>query len=145
MTMARRDRAELLLLAAVWGASFLFMRAGAADFGPLALVFVRVGGASLVLLPLLLWRGEVGGCVESVPKGATRPIVSETFPVRVDRNYFRSADLPWIDVCLGAIRDGRQVVVNGIAAPESRKRFVDLLRLCRGGGDFGAVPVAGAT
>jgi hypothetical protein len=26
--------------------------------------------------------GEVGGCVESVPKGATRPIISETFPVR---------------------------------------------------------------
>lgn len=25
---------------------------------------------------------EVGGCVESVPKGATRPILSETFPVR---------------------------------------------------------------
>ena len=26
--------------------------------------------------------GDVGGCVESVPKGATRPIVSETFPTR---------------------------------------------------------------
>ena len=26
--------------------------------------------------------GDVGGCVESVPKGATRPIISETFPVR---------------------------------------------------------------
>ena len=59
MNMACRDRAELLLLAAVWGASFLFMRAGAADFGPLALVFVRVAGASLVLLPLLVWRGDV--------------------------------------------------------------------------------------
>jgi len=26
--------------------------------------------------------GDVGGCVESVPKGATKPILSETFPVR---------------------------------------------------------------
>lgn len=26
--------------------------------------------------------GEVGGCVESVPKGATRPILNETFPTR---------------------------------------------------------------
>lgn len=26
--------------------------------------------------------GEVGGCVESVPKGATRPVLSETFPLR---------------------------------------------------------------
>ncbi len=58
--MQRRDIAELLLLAALWGASFLFMRVGAADFGPAALVFLRVAGASLLLLPLLAWRGEVG-------------------------------------------------------------------------------------
>ncbi len=56
--MTRRDGAELLLLGALWGASFLFMRLGAADFGPVALVFVRVAGASLMLLPLLLLRGE---------------------------------------------------------------------------------------
>lgn len=58
--MNRRDATELLLLGALWGASFLFMRMGAADFGPLALVFVRVAGASAMLLPLLAWRGEVG-------------------------------------------------------------------------------------
>jgi drug/metabolite transporter (DMT)-like permease len=56
--MKARDIRELLLLGALWGASFLFMRMGAADFGPLALVFVRVGGAALVLLPVLLWRGQ---------------------------------------------------------------------------------------
>jgi drug/metabolite transporter (DMT)-like permease len=50
-------RAELLALAALWGASFLFMRLGAADFGPVALAFVRVAIAALTLLPLLLWRG----------------------------------------------------------------------------------------
>lgn len=52
------DAAELLLLAALWGASFLFMRIGAPEFGPLALVFVRAGGAALALLPLLAWRRE---------------------------------------------------------------------------------------
>ena len=57
--MKRRDGAELLLLGAVWGASFLFMRMGAADFGPLALAFVRVAGASLLLLPLMAWQGQV--------------------------------------------------------------------------------------
>ncbi len=56
--MTRRDIGDLLLLAALWGASFLFMRTGAADFGPLVLVFVRVAGASALLVPLLLWRGE---------------------------------------------------------------------------------------
>jgi len=46
---------ELMLLAAIWGASFLFMRIGAADFGPFALVEVRLGLGALVLLPFL-WR-----------------------------------------------------------------------------------------
>ncbi|RZU03044.1 DMT family transporter [Rivibacter subsaxonicus] len=56
--MKQRDLFELLLLAALWGASFLFMRLGAADFGPLALAALRVAIAAAVLLPLLLWRGE---------------------------------------------------------------------------------------
>ena len=64
--MRRRDHRDLLLLAALWGASFLFMRLGAADFGPVALVFVRVAGASLVLLPLLLWRGGGAGAADGV-------------------------------------------------------------------------------
>lgn len=56
--MKARDLAELLLLGALWGGSFLFMRLGAVEFGPLALVFIRVAGAALLLLPLLLARGE---------------------------------------------------------------------------------------
>jgi len=49
---------ELLALAALWGASFLFMRMGAAEFGPVALSAVRVIGAALFLLPLLRLRGQ---------------------------------------------------------------------------------------
>jgi drug/metabolite transporter (DMT)-like permease len=56
--MRGRNLADLLALAALWGASFLFMRVGAAEFGPLALAFVRVAGASLLLLPLLWGRGQ---------------------------------------------------------------------------------------
>jgi drug/metabolite transporter (DMT)-like permease len=56
--VTRRDAGELALLGALWGASFLFMRLGAADFGPVALAFVRVSGAGLLLVPLLLARGE---------------------------------------------------------------------------------------
>ncbi|HEV7912236.1 MAG TPA: DMT family transporter, partial [Albitalea sp.] len=44
----------------LWGASFLFMRMGAAEFGPVALSAVRVIGATLFLLPLLKARGQVG-------------------------------------------------------------------------------------
>jgi len=52
------DIGELLLLAALWGASFLFMRLGAAEFGPPTLSALRVGLATLVLLPLLFWHGQ---------------------------------------------------------------------------------------
>ena len=56
--MRPRDLAELVVLAAIWGVSFLFMRLGAGEFGPVALAALRVAGAALVLLPLLHWRGQ---------------------------------------------------------------------------------------
>ncbi len=49
---------EFILLAAIWGASFLLMKLGAADFGPFLTAFLRVFLASLFLLPLLAWRGQ---------------------------------------------------------------------------------------
>lgn len=56
--MKPRDLTDLVLLAAIWGASFLFMRMVVPAFGPVAMAFVRVAGAALFLLPFLLWRGE---------------------------------------------------------------------------------------
>ena len=49
--------AEFFLLASLWGASFLFMRMGAAEFGPLPTAGLRVGLASLFLLPAFLVKG----------------------------------------------------------------------------------------
>lgn len=49
---------EFVLLGAIWGASFLFTRIGAAEFGALPTAGVRVGIAALFLLPLLLARGQ---------------------------------------------------------------------------------------
>jgi drug/metabolite transporter (DMT)-like permease len=57
--MKGSDLAELFGLAALWGGSFLFMRMGAAEFGPVALAAVRVIGAALCLLPLLHARGQM--------------------------------------------------------------------------------------
>jgi drug/metabolite transporter (DMT)-like permease len=58
--MRTRDLIDLVLLAALWGASFLFMRLAAPEFGPLALVQVRVALAAAILAALLLARGGAG-------------------------------------------------------------------------------------
>ncbi|MCZ2496527.1 EamA family transporter [Xylophilus sp. Kf1] len=44
---------DFFALAAIWGASFLFMRMGAREFGPFATAGMRVGVAALVLAPAL--------------------------------------------------------------------------------------------
>ncbi|QTD46640.1 DMT family transporter [Ottowia testudinis] len=55
--MSAAVAAEFLLLAALWGASFLFMRLGTLEFGPLPTAGVRVTIAALALLPVMLSRG----------------------------------------------------------------------------------------
>ena len=57
--MKTSDLTELFALAAIWGASFLFIRIGAPEFGAIPLAGLRVIGAALVLMPLLMLRGEV--------------------------------------------------------------------------------------
>lgn len=44
---------ELFALAAIWGASFLFMRVATPEFGPIALIALRVAIAALILTPVL--------------------------------------------------------------------------------------------
>jgi drug/metabolite transporter (DMT)-like permease len=48
---------DFVLLAAIWGSSFLFMRIATVEFGPLATAAVRVAIAALFLLPLVWLRG----------------------------------------------------------------------------------------
>ena len=56
--MRPRDVVDLVALAVLWGASFLFMRIAGPEFGAFALVEVRVAIAALVLLPLLVAKGQ---------------------------------------------------------------------------------------
>ena len=48
---------DFVLLAAIWGSSFLFMRISAVEFGALPTAAVRVTIAALFLLPLVWLRG----------------------------------------------------------------------------------------
>ena len=49
---------EFVVLSALWGASFLFMRLGAAEFGPVPTAGLRVAMATLFLGPFLLYQGQ---------------------------------------------------------------------------------------
>jgi drug/metabolite transporter (DMT)-like permease len=49
---------EFVLLALLWGSSFLFMREGAFAFGAFPTAWVRVTLAALMLTPVLIWRKE---------------------------------------------------------------------------------------
>lgn len=59
--MTRRDLIDLLLLGAIWGSSFLFMRIAAPEFGPVPLIAVRVAVAAAFLSFLLGRRGGFPG------------------------------------------------------------------------------------
>lgn len=58
--MQAKDYRDLFLLAAIWGSSFLFMRLSVEEFGPFALVEVRVGFGAIFLLIFAGWRGRLG-------------------------------------------------------------------------------------
>jgi drug/metabolite transporter (DMT)-like permease len=57
---------ELVMLGAIWGASFLFMRIAVPGFGPLALIDLRVAIAALVLGVVLVARGHGLGQLRAV-------------------------------------------------------------------------------
>jgi len=58
--MRGRDLTDLLILAAVWGASFLFIRMAVGEFGPFALIELRVALGALCLLPFVFMAGKLG-------------------------------------------------------------------------------------
>lgn len=62
---SRRDYAELILLSAIWGSSFLFLRIAAPVLGPVFLIEMRVLSALLVLLPICIAMGKHREAVEN--------------------------------------------------------------------------------
>ncbi|HKE46183.1 MAG TPA: DMT family transporter [Steroidobacteraceae bacterium] len=58
--MSTRDRFDLVLLGVIWGASFLFTRITAPEFGAFALVEIRLAIGAAILTGLLAARGGFG-------------------------------------------------------------------------------------
>ncbi len=53
-----RDYIELLILSAIWGSSFLFLRIASPEFGPIFLIELRVASGFLILMPICLLLGK---------------------------------------------------------------------------------------
>lgn len=65
--MTPRDLLSMLVLAALWGGSFLFLRMASPVVGPLAVAAFRVAGALLLLWPLVLWHRQARQMARHTP------------------------------------------------------------------------------
>ncbi|AXK73648.1 DMT family transporter [Lysobacter sp. TY2-98] len=70
---------EIGVLGAIWGASFLFMRVAAPEFGPAALVELRLALGALVLLPFL-WKARASFPLRLWPKLAVIGAINSAIP-----------------------------------------------------------------
>lgn len=78
--MKPRDYVDLVLLAALWGASFLFMRVAAPAFGAVPLVEVRVVVAAAFLLPLVAARGGLAELRANAVRAGTIGVINSALP-----------------------------------------------------------------
>ncbi len=126
--MRARDIADLVLLAALWGASFLFMRVAAPHFGAVPLAALRVAGAALLLLPLLSARSGLGELRRRWPAIASVGVTNSALPFLC----FSFAALS-IHAGLSSILNATSPMFAALIAmawlhePSSRSRIVGLL------------------
>jgi drug/metabolite transporter (DMT)-like permease len=70
----------LLLLAAIWGASYLFIKVAVEDVEPAPMMFFRLALAFLLLLPLVVARGALGELRRSWRAGLVLGIANGAIP-----------------------------------------------------------------
>ena len=78
--MKLSDTLLLILLASIWGSSFIFMRATAEVFGPIALIAVRIVIAGLCLIFFLLEKERKQEFIENWKTLAWIGIISSAIP-----------------------------------------------------------------
>jgi drug/metabolite transporter (DMT)-like permease len=70
----------LLVLAAIWGASYMFIEIGLDDMGPASIACARVALAAAVLVPIAAARGELGAIREGAGMVAAVALVQAAGP-----------------------------------------------------------------
>ena len=118
---------ELILLGAIWGASFLFMRVAAGHFGPFPLVEARLLLGGLLLLPFL-WRARAQFTPRLVLKLAGIGAVNSAIPFVLFAWAAERASAG-----IGAIANATVVMFTALVAlvfygePISKRRWVGLI------------------
>ena len=75
-----RDLADHILLSALWGGSFLFMRVAVPEFGPFPLMGLRCLIGALTLLALLWWTGGVSRLARQQWSGMAVGVLNSAIP-----------------------------------------------------------------
>ncbi len=78
--MKSREIFDLILLAAIWGASFLFMRVSVPEFGAVPMMMLRVAIAALVLMPIVIWKKRLTLLWENIVPISIVGIVNSAIP-----------------------------------------------------------------
>jgi drug/metabolite transporter (DMT)-like permease len=59
--VTRRSWVLFIAMCLIWGLPYLLIRVAVRDLDPAAVVFARTAIAALLLLPIAIWRGQLGG------------------------------------------------------------------------------------
>ena len=78
--MTRRDSLVLVLLSAIWGASFLFIKLGVEEVEPFVVVFGRMMVGAAILLPLLARQHGLGVLRGNLAPVAVLAVVNNVVP-----------------------------------------------------------------
>ena len=63
--MTRRSLLLFIAMSVIWGLPYLFIRIAVSDLSPVVLVFARTAIGALILLPIVVVRGELRGLFKS--------------------------------------------------------------------------------
>jgi drug/metabolite transporter (DMT)-like permease len=78
--VTRRAWIELMIVAALWGASYMFIKIGLRDLSPEGVVFLRTALAALILIPFAVRRDALRGLRDRIPQIVLIAIVQAAGP-----------------------------------------------------------------